>query len=549
MTSSGRPSSPFVASLALALPFCLSQISRLDAADETAADRTSLAILAPGGPVVASLKISVDGQPYRLWVTTFLTRRIDLDNNGELSAEELALIPERLMAATGMGTATELLHKAAGSSDATTISQHDFSEWFAERLSRSFNIIAGAVKPAEAVRMAALIDQNSDGRINRSELMSARQWMRFRDLDDDQTFTAAELLPFRDPRNQLSSVVPDAADLPFVQLTDDQAIRRTVEQIRKRYGSGKTIDAAVLRLPDGADPSLTGEITADQLSSFLTNPVPHLTMDVLLSDRANASDLKITVADSATDFCSVTTPRRGRSLLKIDDMPIEIRPRGGSQTSRGFMVNFLLQRMVAYDEDKNGYLSAEEFPQLQQDLTGQLQVQGSFQDVDLNSDGMLLRDEVKAFIERDAIATQAHIDVSVRQDGQTLFKLLDINSDRRLSERELREGFDVLLKYDVSGDEQLSEAELGTEYALQIGLGQAPSLRLDSMAMMSMQARSTDAVLPGLSGLSGPEWFRRMDRNQDHDVSRREFLAPQNIFDQLDTNHDNLLSAEEASAL
>lgn len=56
-------------------------------------------------------------------------------------------------------------------------------------------------------------------------------------------------------------------------------------------------------------------------------------------------------------------------------------------------------------------------------------------------------------------------------------------------------------------------------------------------------------MLPGLDGLDGPQWFRRMDRNQDRDVSAREFLGPIAVFEKLDTDNDGLLSADEAEAL
>jgi len=40
-----------------------------------------------------------------------------------------------------------------------------------------------------------------------------------------------------------------------------------------------------------------------------------------------------------------------------------------------------------------------------------------------------------------------------------------------------------------------------------------------------------------------------MDRNRDDDVSRREFIGPLAIFDQLDTNCDELIDAAEAEQL
>jgi len=526
-------------------------------ADEAVADysaeRAMLVIMASGGPVLAELNISVDGKPYRLWVTTFLAVRVDLDHDGLLTVSELALIPDRLLQQTSAKTAKRALQRSADDKTGESVSVAAFAEWFSDQLSQSFNMIAGAVQPSEAVRLAALVDGDGDGRVSRKELAAGGHTMRFRDLDNDQTFTAAELMPFRDPRNQQAAIVPDVANLPFVQLGDGESVARTAEQIHRRYGGANGVPVTVVRWPGDSpadiDANDDGVLDAGEVQTFLTSGVSHFKMDVQLSDRANRSQLVIDIPPSSAAFCSATEERRGRHKLLLDDMPIDVRSRGGSRDSRGFLVNFLLQRMAAYDEDKNGYLSEEEYPELQQQMAAQLKVTGEFADVDLNSDGMLLRDEVKLFIERDAIATQSRIDVSVRQDGKTLFKLLDRNTDRRLAERELREGFEALLEFDTDHDEQLTESELGTAYALEIGLGQAESLRMDSMQSMSMQARSTDAILPGVAGLNGPEWFRRMDRNQDRDVSYREFRGTRQTFTHMDTDRDGLLSAEEAEQI
>ena len=46
----------------------------------------------------------------------------------------------------------------------------------------------------------------------------------------------------------------------------------------------------------------------------------------------------------------------------------------------------------------------------------------------------------------------------------------------------------------------------------------------------------------------GPAWFRKMDRNKDGDVSRREFLGTPEEFKKIDTDGDGLISAAEADA-
>lgn len=523
-------------------------------ADETAesGDSTTMVIMAPVGPVFADMRILVDGQSYRLWVSRFLGRKLDVNSDRSLSLTELQLIPQRLLQQIELQSAKQVLRQAAGSKEAGSVSSEQFNAWFSERLSRSFNIIAGAVRASEAVRLATLIDRDGDGGVSETELQQGSRTLRFRDLDDDQTFTASELMPYRDPRNQQAAVIPDVANLPFVQLTDEASLTRTTEQLLKRYGDGKSIPVTAFRLPnDGTvspDTSGDGRLDTVECRKFLETPAHHLTLEVRLSDRTNASELAFRVHDSASQFCRSVSERRGRASLAIDDMPISVRARGGSTGARSFFTSFLLQRMSLYDKDRNNYLSEEEFPQMQQQMVQQ-QITGEFEDVDLNSDGMLFREELLGYIERDAISTQSRIEVSVKQDGKTLFSLLDRNTDRRLTTRELRDGFDVLLKYDVNEDRKLMERELGTAYILEIGLAQAEALRVDSMRSMNMMNQSTDAVLPGISGLKGPEWFRRMDRNQDRDVSWREFLGPKEVFEELDKDTDGLISALEAEKL
>lgn len=45
-----------------------------------------------------------------------------------------------------------------------------------------------------------------------------------------------------------------------------------------------------------------------------------------------------------------------------------------------------------------------------------------------------------------------------------------------------------------------------------------------------------------------PEWFQKMDRNADGDVSRREFTGSPAQFQRVDADGDGLISREEARA-
>ena len=143
------------------------------------------------------------------------------------------------------------------------------------------------------------------------------------------------------------------------------------------------------------------------------------------------------------------------------------------------------------------------------------------------------------------MAAASRVEVSVRQEGKTLFGLLDRNSDRRLSAREMRAGSNVLKATTSIEDHKFADSELGTEFVLAISLGRPEFRRTSGQTdTMSMQMGAGDAILPGAESLRGPEWFRRMDRNQDGDVSPREFLGTAQQFVQIDSDRDRLISGD-----
>jgi len=519
--------------------------------DSHVSDRATLIVLAPVGPVFVDLHLTVSRVPYREWVARFLATDMDVDQSGRLDGTELKLLTDGIRTLVGVKNSAEILKAMNAATDDVAVD--DFITWLRNRIPRAFDLIAQPQAADDAVRLASLLDTDYDGAISEEELKSASRTLRFRDLDNDETFSVSELLPHRDPRSQDAAVAPDAVSLPFFHVIDHESAQRAAERITQRYGHDGQISAELLRQRGGIDgvpgfPDRT--LLIDDVRAVVEMPQFHMIMEVSLSVKANTSTIKVAIDRDASAFCKPDAKQKfGEYSLVIDGLPLKVTALGGSANDRRNTQGFLGQTFVMSDGDRNQYLDENEFPGVMEALN-RSGVRAEFKAVDLDGDAMVTREEVFSFARRDQMAAASRVEVSVKQDGKTLFGLLDKNSDRRLSAREVRSGGDVLKTYDFNQDSKFADSELGTEFVLAISLGR-PEFRRESgqTDMMSMQMRAGDAILPGSESLRGPEWFRRMDRNQDGDVSPREFLGMAQQFVQIDSDSDKLISADEALAI
>jgi Ca2+-binding EF-hand superfamily protein len=125
-------------------------------------------------------------------------------------------------------------------------------------------------------------------------------------------------------------------------------------------------------------------------------------------------------------------------------------------------------------------------------------------------------------------------------DGYPLLPEIDSDEDGRLSVRELRQVSQRLAGFDRDGDGSVSRAELLPTLRVAFGLGPIVHRHLATV-------RSVRSASPVQTG-APPDWFTRMDRNQDGDLSPREFLGGREQFTKLDENNDGLISIAEALA-
>lgn len=141
-------------------------------------------------------------------------------------------------------------------------------------------------------------------------------------------------------------------------------------------------------------------------------------------------------------------------------------------------------------------------------------------------------------VQTDAASDQ--ISIGSVTDGYPLLPVLDPRIDGRFTLRELRELKERLHSFDHNSDGCISAEESAATVRICFGLGPAVHRELIDLRETNSQP------LPPVT--QGPEWFTRMDRNRDNDLSRSEFPGDDGQWTLLDTDNDMLVSADEALA-
>ena len=134
--------------------------------------------------------------------------------------------------------------------------------------------------------------------------------------------------------------------------------------------------------------------------------------------------------------------------------------------------------------------------------------------------------------------TSDQISIGAVNDGYPILPVIDPNEDGRFTIRERRSLIDSLLKFDKNLDGSLSQSE--TEATIRVCFGFGPHVHRELVALRQVNPKSRTPVV------TGPDWFVRMDRNGDNDVSSSEFPGRKEHFAELDTDRDALVSAQEA---
>lgn len=192
------------------------------------------------------------------------------------------------------------------------------------------------------------------------------------------------------------------------------------------------------------------------------------------------------------------------------------------------------------DVDANGYL--DEGETMSRERFGR----GLFDQIDADGDGKIFGEEMKEFIRARGEPVATTCQVTAFDDGAGFFSALDTNGDRRLSVREMRYADKTLSKMERDGKPGLSSKEPARRYRIEFVRGVFnPFGNTERAADPRMPL--TDVAISKPRPV-GPIWFQRWDRNNDGDITWREFLGPRDAFEQLDVDRDELIDPKEAEA-
>ena len=512
-------------------------------------DRETVVFLGPRGPFFIGVRLTVDDKDFQEWLTGYLFDKLDSKRDKQLTKDEIGLMPARLLTRLGFESGESLAASVLG--DKKSIKKDDFVNDIRERLATSILISEKQQSAVQAINILPKFDADDDGHLSEKELQNALNHQAQRDIDDDEALSAAELLPFRDPAARLAAVAPNLDDLPFIQVV--QGGEQKLAERLVRYYSQK--DSSKLT-PEGTrftaqqfktiDADSDGKWNAAETTAFLKDPMHHVELTIQFSRRRRPK-LAYKVLTKDPSVVAKDEKKADRLSLVLDGLPIAIRCNQSLSSDVKFTRSFCGQRFSVSDKDRNKYLDMVEFGEFAGAVMGSVGAL-EFDALDANDDEMVTRAELFRHLDRDSIAAQSQLEVTVAADGRSMFQMLDTNLDRRLSMRELKTGFEKLIALDRDSDRRVSriEASSPSQYTLQVGLGRPRLFQNGMNANQGMMG--TNTVIRGTEMLEGPIWFRKMDRNRDGDVSRREFLGSSTQFDSLDTDKDELLSAAEAEA-
>ncbi len=579
---------PKTPSQAVPVPTVAEQTVVKPVAGETAASSSGVRVvyLSSRGPLLLQFTLTVNGQAWQpsLKATTDqLFTLLDKNNDGQLDAAERKRIPtsralQSLQVITRSTVLTSLLQSDSRSK---VSSREDLLAYFEKLGLQGFRVSsvqqasgnqtraevivrpgqAAAPSPRISERLIAYVDTDHDGRLSTAELMNVETLLRKVDLDFDEIYSSREFLVIEEETRQASrSPGPPKRNAG----TTDRFCLVSGQSPTALQNSARTCAVFYHSQPEAA-PQFSAELPREstRLSADVFNTLDRerngviSTEDWLAWFETAPVDLQIAVAFGKEASSTLSTERltvQPRESLQIGPLlPVASGGRDamidGARLQFRFADNqlfrspddFLKDVFLRLDRDKNDYIDRNEAAR----LNGL-----DFREMDADGNGMVFLEEFLTGGAPICMLADQLLALTIDASGFDLFAAVDANQDSRWSVREIRTLPQQFLQWDRNGDGTIDADELPTYFTLLLSYG----LPADSLTNARQALQSSPPVFlspsqptPGRPD-NRPPWFLQMDRNNDGDISRREFLGKLELFEQWDTDHDGLLSVGEVQA-
>ncbi len=523
-----------------------------------------LIFLAENRPVFVRLQVMSQGRPFdALWIESIRTIHGCLDRNGDGTLTTKEADPAIL---------TAVVRLAVGTTETPNFAELDVQpkdgKVSVDELAEALRPILGPFRlqvARQAVgRTDALFDQldrDKDTALTRPELAAIAGSLRPLDLDDDQMISALEIEPYDSPafaidvdgssdRQGRVGVLP-----PVIELIALESTFRPARILMKKYDRGK---GDVTGRPDnklsstefaiaadafaGADANGDDALDMDELRKLLARPPIDLTLDVSFSpEPASQATVRGQAARELTDAKKVRQLAAGDVEFAVGQVRLDIQV-DDADAAADLARRGVQQQFKAADVNKDGYLEGKELAAINAPGSP---FAGLSEVIDRNADGKVYLKEWLAFVDRQVEAAHARLLVATSDQGRAIFGIVDLDRDRRLGTREVMRTVDRVMSWDADGDGRVSAEEIPYHFQATIARGGLLGLTGESVASTAPRPMSGTR---SVDSRGGPDWFEKMDRNHDGDVSRREFLGPREQFDRLDRDDDGLIDPEEAKA-
>jgi Ca2+-binding EF-hand superfamily protein len=533
-------------------------------------------------PVLLRLHVQIDGKPSTRAYDDFIDhvfRYLDTNKDGKLSKEELDHLPPPQVLFNSGGFFNLGGRRARGQRPGRPdrMTRADLADYFRRNGASPFQLtysgananlqgdivfvgggFGGPAPTAEQFNEALFkhLDTNRDGKLSHAELAAAPAVLAKLDEDEDETIAMEELIPgsggnagvFAAPvliDRAGSMRQPDTG--PFLALGPGES-SRLARELLTRYGKNKKkltrTDLGLDRETFAAlDTNGDGALDSEELSHFADRTADLELLVRFGQRRPKQAPVELMHPGGKPTALAARTRLAADGALHIDlgNTRLEMRLSGSAVGNNGA---FLRQQYIAQfkqaDRDNNGYLDAKE-------AMASPFFQNTFKLMDRDGDGKLFEKEMLAYVDSmldlQVRAVAAVLSVNAADEGKGLFDLIDTNHDGRLSVRELRQAVKLVDQLDRDGDGAISRDEIPKNFRLTVQRGPANGgFSRPGVVFVNGRRTGNRPAAP----TAGPLWFRKMDRNHDGDVSRKEFLGTDEEFKRIDTDGDGLISAEEA---